>query len=499
MALEIKLSQKLSQSLIMTPQLQQAIKLLQLGRVEYLEVLEKEMMENPMLEDGREEGATAESPAAELPRDAESLIENVSEKPAAESGAERELLDLEEKAAARRDEDAEWVSYYDLYADSTGSSFGPVRRGDFDDERPSLESSISKPEGLTSHLLWQLRTSELPEDCREIAFQIIGNLDHNGYLSSPLEDLGAECRCSAERVEKVLKIIQTLDPAGVGARDLRECLLIQLDQLGLSDSLSARIVEKHLDKLEVRRYDQIAREEGVDVENVYEALRQIQKLEPRPGRPFVDEAPVYITPDIYVRKVENEWVISLNEAGMPKLRLSPRYRDLLRNGNGDLQGKEYLQDKVRSAAWLIRSVHQRQQTIYRVAESIMRFQREFLESGVSGLRPLVLRDVADDVKMHESTISRVTTNKYIHTPHGVFELKFFFSSGLRTGDGEISSESVKEQIREMVSAEDPAQPLSDQAIVEKLKANGVEIARRTVAKYREMMGVLSSSRRKKVF
>ena len=299
----------------------------------------------------------------------------------------------------------------------------------------------------------------------------------------------------------MLKIIQTLDPAGVGARDLRECLLIQLDQLGLSDSLSARIVEKHLEKLEVRRYDQIARDENVDVESVYEALRQIQKLEPRPGRPFVDEAPVYITPDIYVRKIENEWVISLNEAGMPKLRLSPRYRDLLRNGNGggDLKGKEYLQDKVRSAAWLIRSVHQRQQTIYRVAESIMRFQREFLESGVSGLKPLVLRDVADDVKMHESTISRVTTNKYIHTPHGVFELKFFFSSGLRTGDGEISSESVKEQIREMVSAEDPAQPLSDQAIVEKLKANGIEIARRTVAKYREMMGVLSSSRRKKVF
>lgn len=480
MALEIKLNQKLSQSLVMTPQLQQAIKLLQLGRTEYMEVIEKELLENPVLEDLRE---------AEEPRSGSEGSEQISS-PSAEGDSQRQ--------DTQKNSEVDFASYFDLHADSYSPTNYSSKRSDFDEDRPSLEASVTKPEGIMSHLLWQLRTSDLPEADREIAIQIIGNLDRNGYLSATVDELAADLACDPGRIEVVLGAVQALDPPGIAARDLRECLLIQLEQQGQGASLAARVVDKHLPKLESRRYDQIAKEESVDVQQIYEAIRLIQKLEPRPGRPFIDEAPVYITPDLYVRKIGDDWVVTLNEAGMPKLRLSSQYRELLQNGkNGE--GSEYLQDRIRSATWLIKSIHQRQQTIHRVAESIMRFQREFLEQGVSAMKPLVLRDVAEDVKMHESTVSRVTTNKYIHTPHGVLELKFFFSSGLRTEEGAISSESVKEKIRDLVAAEDTEHPLSDQAIVERLRADGIDIARRTVAKYREMMNILSSSRRKKVF
>lgn len=466
MALEIKLNQKLSQTLVMTPQLQQAIKLLQLGRVEYMEVIDRELLENPLLEDLRDQ-----------PEDPEGR----------ESSQDRTPPKSEN----------EWVNYYELYAESYSSGYGKARKGDPDEDR-AFEATVTKQEGLFSHLLWQVRTLEIPAPEKEIAIQIIGNLNRDGYLVSPVTEIAADARCSMEEVEKVLALVQNLDPPGIAARDLRECLLIQLEQMGRRDSLSAKIVSDHLPKLEMRRYDQVAKEEGVKLETVFEALKEIQKLEPRPGRPFVDEAPVYITPDIYVRKLNDEWVVTLNENGMPKLRLNPEYRELLNNG-GTSSEKEYLQERVRSATWLMKSIHQRQQTIYKVAESIMKFQRDFLELGVQALRPLVLREVAEDVKMHESTVSRVTTNKYIHTPHGVFELKFFFSSGLNSEGGSVSSESVKEKIRQLVSEEDPVHPLSDQAIVKQLKAEGIEIARRTVAKYREMMNLLSSSRRKKVF
>ena len=238
----------------------------------------------------------------------------------------------------------------------------------------------------------------------------------------------------------------------------------------------------------------------MSLEEVYEAVKHIQTLEPRPGRPFVVEDAIYITPDIYVRRVGDDYMISLNDSGMPRLRLNAQYQELVSKANGSEKGdKDYLQDCIRSASWLIKSVHQRQQTIYRVTESIMKFQREFLEKGVSVLKPLVLKDVADDVGMHESTVSRVTTNKYVHTPQGVFELKFFFTSGLKSGSGEVSSESVKERIKALIAAEDQKKPLSDQTIVNTLRGEGVDIARRTVAKYREMLGILSSSRRKKVF
>lgn len=474
MALEIKLSQKLTQSLVMTPQLQQAIKLLQLGREEYLEEIEKALLENPVLEDVREEERYV-PPAP------------------AENGHDTATAKEEDKQKS----DSDLANYFELYNDSVSSTQYANKNGDWDDERPSVETSLAPREGLADHLLWQLRTSELSSEERELAVLMIGNLDRNGYLTISLEELSLETGKEFSTLERVLKVLQNFDPLGVAARNLQECLLIQLDAVGLGDSNAAKIVYNHLPKLENRRYEAIAKELGVTVEEVYEATKLIQKLEPRPGRPFVDEEPIYITPDIFVRKVEGEWKISLNEAGMPKLRVSKSYQDLSeKNGVVD---REYLQERIKSASWLIKSIQQRQQTIYRVAESIMRFQQDFLEHGVQGLRPLVLREVAESVEMHESTVSRVTTAKYIHTPHGVFELKYFFSSGLSSQDGSVSSESVKEIIKKLVSEEKPTAPLSDQTIAEKLKAQGIDIARRTVAKYREMMGIPSSSARKKPF
>ncbi|MFN8389130.1 MAG: RNA polymerase factor sigma-54 [Bdellovibrionota bacterium] len=492
MALEIKLNQKLSQSLVMTPQLQQAIKLLQLGRMEYLEVIERELLENPVLEDLGENESFA--PPAETFADANASTGDDNHS----SEAPAEFSDRHDSSSADPREPK--TDFSESYGDSQFEFSNRNRSNDSDREKPSVEATVSNPAGLASHLLWQLRTSDLPPEDQEIAAQIVGNLDRNGYLCCPLDEIANTCGRESDAVERVLSLVQSLDPAGIAARDLRECLLIQLEQLGQASSLAWNIVSLHLGELEMKRYDVIAKREGVSVDDVYQAIKTIQKLEPRPGRPFVDEAPIYITPDVYVRKVGDDYVVSLNESGMPRLRLNPVYQELLQNGKGrELGDKEYIQDRIRSASWLIRSIQQRQQTIFKVTQSIVKFQREFLEHGVSALKPLVLRDVAADVGMHESTVSRVTTNKYVHTAQGVFELKYFFSSGLRTDGGEVSSESVKERIRELVSKENPKKPLSDQAIVTVLKAEGIDIARRTVAKYREMLNILSSSRRKKMF
>jgi RNA polymerase sigma-54 factor len=486
MALELKLSQKLSQTLVMTPQLQQAIKLLQLGREEYMEMIERELLENPLLEEVSDDSGS--SKFENRSSDSGSWEESKSESNTAGS--------VSEKSSNFETSD----NYQNFNDGSDGAQGNYPNKFNSDDERYSVESIASAEQGLASHLYWQIRTTDFDNEDHAIAAQIIGNIDKNGYLCCTLEEISEICHCSVERVESVLQVIQTLDPAGVAARDLRECLLIQLDQLGQANSLAWKLASNHLDKIELRQFDQIAKAENVTADEIFAAVKEILKLEPRPGRPFTDENPIYITPDVYVRKVGDDYLVSLNENGIPKLRLSSYYQQILSGeGVSTAPDKEYLQDRIRAASWLIKSIEQRQQTIFKVTSSIVEFQREFLEHGVSKLRPLVLREIAEKVGMHESTISRVTTNKYVHTPQGVFELKFFFSSGLKSGSGEVSSESVKERIREMISKEDPRKPLSDQELVRQLKSEGIDIARRTVAKYREMINILSSSRRKKLF
>ncbi|MBX7137799.1 MAG: RNA polymerase factor sigma-54 [Oligoflexia bacterium] len=497
MGLEAKLVQKLSQSLLMTPQLQQAIKLLQLGRLEYKEALEKELLENPILEESREEAEARSESQSAAGAEAESSIPVPSDNSSSDSGEDATPAE-EGQLAPNSQAPIAWEDYLENFTDSRGAA---TPKGFFDfEDKPSLESTLTRSETLHEYLVAQLRFADVKRQDQSILLNILGNLDKDGYLCVTYTDIAEACGCDVGDVERVMGVVKAMDPPGVGARDLSECLLIQLENMGLGSSLEARIVSQHLDKLEKRKFDQIAKTEQVAVEEVYKAVTAIRNLEPRPGRQFGEETVRYIIPDIYVYKVGGEYVISLNEDGLPKLRVSPYYLDLLKRKDAEnLPNYEYLSGRLKAASWLIKSIHQRQQTIYRVTESIVKFQREFLEHGIERLRPLVLKDVADDIGMHESTVSRVTTNKYVHTPQGVFELKYFFSNGIKTDGGDVSSATIKDKIKNMIAAEPPAEPISDQEIVDRLKAENIEIARRTVAKYRENLGILSSSKRKKLF
>ena len=493
MALEIKQSLRLSQQLVMTPQLQQAIKLLQLNRMELQEVVTQEMMENPILEEVAEtpEGDNqAPEPAGESPdpeseqlRDEESFI-----KPKAQ----------EEQLVAGKD-DFNWESYVEEF-NSTSSSAPSMR--EINDELPSFENVLTKTTSLEDHLSWQLSMIALTPEEKKLGELIIGNLSDDGYLNASLADLSKESSLELEDAEEVLKIVQNFDPVGVGSRNLQECLSIQARFMNPRQALVEQMIEKHLNDLERKNYGAIAKALSVPLEKVIEATKLILEFEPKPGRCFHTADTQYITPDIYVYKVADEFMIVLNEDGMPKLRISPYYKNILASAQKDQNKitKEYVQDKLRSAVWLIRSIHNRQKTIYKVTEAIVKRQRDFFDKGVQQLKPMILKDVANDIGMHESTISRVTTNKFVHTPVGIFELKYFFNSSISAADGSdsLASEAVKEKIRQMIQREDQKNPLSDQKIVELLRSENIDIARRTVAKYRDMLGILSSGKRKKI-
>ena len=483
----------------MTPQLQQAIKLLQLSRLELVNLVQKELEENPVLEEAAEveaEAASGEAPA-EAPEAADASAEASSEAAAAaESAAADEVAPGEEREAsdAEKIADVDWQSYLDAYP-QTG-----MREARGNDERPSFEATLTRRATLSEHLLWQLQMDSIPEEEETAAQFIIGNLDERGYLRDSVEGIARQAGAEEKVVESALARIQALDPAGVAARDLQECLSIQVRALGIDDPVVVGIVDGALDALIKRDFRGVARGLGVSVEEVVEAAKVIGRLEPRPGRAFGGEEPVYIIPDIYVYKIGDDFHIVLNDDGLPRLRINSLYREVLaRGGNAPKDTKAYVHDKVRSAMWLIKSIHQRQRTIYKVMQSIIKFQGDFFEKGINYLKPLNLRDVADDIEMHESTVSRVTTNKYAHTPQGIFELKYFFNSSINKLDGEvIASESVKERILQLIRNEDPRRPLSDQRIAEMLRVHGINIARRTVTKYRESLNLLSSTKRRQV-
>lgn len=490
MGLEIKQTLKMAQQLVMTPQLQQAIKLLQLSRMELVETINQELMENPLL-DAADEG----EPDAEVGEGGQEteLATPDGDQPGADGGEVTEALEeiqVQEKTA----DDFDWENYLGEYSSAPARGEGISRE---DRDAPSFESMLTKAPSLKEHLVWQLNMAALDEEQKAIGQAIIGNLNRDGYLKVSVEYLAESAGVSEAAVEKVLGVIHQFDPLGVAARDLRECLIVQATELYPAHDLVHDILEDHLGDLEKRNYKRIAKKLSVSMEEVGEALRIIRTLEPKPGRSVNDEQPRYITPDIYIYKIDGEYVIVLNEDGLPKLRVNNYYREAMSAG-APSEAKEYVQNKLRSALWLIRSIHQRQRTIYKVTESIVKHQREFFERGIANLKPMVLRDVAEDVGMHESTISRVTTNKYVHTPQGVFELKYFFNSGInRVQGGSVASEAVKDRIRQIIAAENPAKPLSDQAIANFLKDENINIARRTVAKYREMLKILPSSRRKR--
>lgn len=485
MPIDIKLKLSQSQQLIMTPQLQQAIKLLQLSRLEMQDVITQEVLENPVLEDLQE--GPEDQPA-------EDKNETPSEKE--EKQTESEKQEVQEKPKEGKD-DFDWDNYIESYNSSSSSqSIKPP------DDLPTIENTLTKQPTLYDHLMWQLTMIGETKEFKIISEAIIGNINGDGYLLSTTEEIATKLNRPIEEVEKVLNILQTFDPPGVFARDLKECLMIQARILKLDgyDDIMG-VINNHLPNLEKKNYAAIAKDLKIQLEDVYEIVKIIMNMEPKPGREYSGEDIHYITPDVYIKRLGDDFIVLLNEDGLPKLKISNFYKNALGEKNTSSQTKEYIQQKLKSAVWLIKSIHQRQRTIYKVAESIVKFQKDFFKTGVNSLKPMVLRDVAEDINMHESTISRVTTNKYMHTDHGIFELKFFFNSGISRTEGttEIASESVKAKIKQIVENENPKDPISDQKIVELLKRDNIDIARRTVAKYREMLGILSSSKRKKVF
>ncbi|MBI5518215.1 MAG: RNA polymerase factor sigma-54 [Deltaproteobacteria bacterium] len=559
--MEFRLQQRMQQNLVMTPQLQQAIKLLQLSRLELADLVREEMMENPILEDLAEgpEVPAGGGEGVEASRHEAEAQQMVSTEHLAELEDRREgaASTPEERAASKESHEEEyWQRFLDAYSNQAPM---PTQGRLSSDELPTLEATLSHRTSLTDHLEWQVRLSNFTETEVRFAMMVIYNLDESGYLTlkAPPEDVVKKSRAALEKVghgrdrehdregdgalhedpegresaapepapapvprelprawtladlavlagleledaEEVLKMIQTLDPVGVASRDLRECLLVQAELLGYdATDVEWQVIDRHLHNVEKRNFPAIARELKCELEEVYEASKLISGLEPRPGRNFTLEDPPYITPDVYVHKVGDDYLVSTNDDGMPKLKINEQQaRSLMK----DPRAKDFVQKKLAQAKWFVRSLDQRQKTIVKVTQCIVEKQREFFEKGIEYLKPMILRDVATTVSMHESTISRVTTNKYVHTPRGIFELKYFFNSSIkRMAEDDIASESVKQAIKKIIAEEDPRNPFSDEQIVKKLEGQKIMIARRTVAKYREMLGILSSARRKQYY
>ncbi len=474
MALELRQQMKLAQQLVMTPQLQQAIKLLQLSRLELVETVQQELLENPFLEEGFDDDFAKES--AEL-----------------RSSEDEQVYD---KELAK---EADWEDYLGEFA-STPRNLQPREYEALDDLSP-FEARYAEKPSLEGHLLWQLRLSSLSDVQKDIGEIIIGNLSSSGYLQATLTDMAEMLEVSEDAVEEILYKVQLFDPIGVAARNASECLMVQLKSLNYDrDPVLVALVTEHLEDLEAKRYKPILRKYNLDLEDLREYLDIIQSLEPLPGASFGGGEPTFVSPDVFVYKYADDFVIILNDDGLPHLQLSTALQDsnFERLPDGE---KEYCSEKMRAASWLIKSLYQRQRTLYKVVESIIKYQRPFFEEGVTQLAPLILKDIADDIAMHESTVSRITTNKYLATPHGTFELKFFFNSALELDDGsQVGSESVKALIKKFIGEEDPKSPLSDERIGELLYDHlKVNIARRTVAKYRTAMDIASSSKRKEHF
>lgn len=474
MALEQKLSVRMSQRLIMTPSLQQAIKLLQMSKLELVEEIQQEMTENPVLEEAAEEGPAAPERAAQ---DSDGASEETPPDPFAE------------------------IDYEAYFQDVDTSYVPPAPRETRSEELPSFENTLAESTSLADHLEWQLAMAASRDLERNIGSSIIGNLNEDGYLRTGLHEIAEMGPWPLEDVERALALVQSLDPAGVAARDLVECLVLQLRHLGQEGTAAETIVRHHLDKLQARKYRDLAEELNLDIEDLMAEIEIVTGLDPRPGQKYNVSSSRYVVPDVYVVKIDDEYQVLLNEDGLPKLRISPVYRRMVERGAaGDTpaDAKEYVRNKLRSAFRLIKSLEERQRTIYKVARSIVKFQRDFLDYGIERLRPLVLKDVADDIGMHESTVSRVVNNKYMHTHRGLYEMRFFFHSGIATiaGGESVSSLTVKDRIKKIIAAEDARKPLSDASIVGILRSEGLQIARRTVAKYREEMRIPSSSSRK---
>ncbi|HHW61586.1 MAG TPA: RNA polymerase factor sigma-54 [Syntrophomonadaceae bacterium] len=447
------------QKLMMTPELRQAIAILQMSTLELSQYVQQELQENPLLEE------------------------------AVEENAELETDEIEDK---NEDKTEDWLEYFN------DRDIGISQK---DSEEKSFDNFLSSKPSLYDHLQFQLQMICLNAEEQAVGYYLIGSIDAEGYLSTSLEDVATSTGVDIQRVEDILHIIQSFHPHGIGARDLAECLLIQLRQYGKEDPLAEAIIRDHLDDLARGRINKIARALDTTVYRVQEVGDLIRTLDPKPGLQFSSTDDIkYIIPDIIVEKVEGEYLVVVNDTGFPRLMVNQMYADMLRKPDAfSCDARKYLEEKMGSAVWLIKSIEQRRMTLYKVSRCIVDIQRDFLDRGIHYLKPLNLKQVADMVEVHESTVSRATSNKYMQTPQGLYELKFFFSGGIEScmGREKISSRSIKSLIEDLVAQEDAANPLSDQAITEILKQKGVQISRRTVAKYRQEMGILSTVARKR--
>ncbi|MDE1044785.1 MAG: RNA polymerase factor sigma-54 [Nitrospinaceae bacterium] len=469
----MNLNLKMSQKLVMTPMLQQAIKLLPLARLELAQLVRQEIIENPVLEELLEE-------------------ENEQDSNQEESGPKEDITPEAEQDTTPQDQEIDWDSYFQDNIDR-GMSIESYA------EKPSIEATYKKEATLADHLMWQLDMTVDSETDRFIGSCIIGNIQNDGYLCADLQEIVTISQSDEENVLRVLKFIQGFEPTGVASRSLKECLMLQAQALSDKNPYVEVLIENYLERLEDRYLQKVASELKISLDVVLEALETIKGFCPKPGLLFSSEGIDYVVPDLVVFKTDEGYDVALNDEGVPNLQISSYYHNLLKTTK-EGQTKEYLEDKYRSALWLIKSIDQRRQTIYKVGKSIVKLQKDFLDDGLSYLQPMVLKDVAKDIEMHESTVSRITTNKYIDTPQGVFELKFFFHSGIKSYMGNsMSSIRVKNMIKEIIKEEDRNSPLTDDQMVEALMMKNVKIARRTITKYRKELNIPPASKRKKLF
>lgn len=518
----LRLTTQLQQKMVLTPQLRQRIEMLQMTALELNELIEQELVANPILEevmpgdeikeisdnildqnaDGIDEGYTngAQNPAEGIEYTAESIVPVGPEGLPANGASDGASADADtvEEAVAETSDSFEDIDYGREFQDYLDPGY-KTQEIEYRDDAPSFEQFLSHTESLSEHLEWQLNMLDISEKLHEVASCIIGNLDEDGRLRASLDDIAAMCGCAPETVEKARRAVMNLEPVGCGALDVTECLLVQLEAQGEGESLAVELVRNHLEDLQPHRLQHLAKDTGRDLQELNDEINRIRLLDPYPGRRYAPEEAIFVAPEVYIEKIEDEYVIYFTDDGSPRLRISPTYHHLLDQTDTSKEARDFIKEKVRSAVDLLRNIEHRRQTIYRVVECIVDRQRDFLDKGVEYIKPMMLKDVAEDIGMHLSTISRVVNRKYAHTPQGVIELRRFFSEGMMNEDGEeVSTRILKLRIKKMVEEEDSKKPLTDEQIARVLSKEGVKLSRRTVAKYRDQMNIPGSRERKTV-
>lgn len=529
----LKLTQRLDQRMVLTPQLRQRIEMLQMTTVELSELIQQEMVANPILEEVTNDEEVQEISQNILDQNAngtdelfengftdafelnpelsvndlnngDASPENFSAEAVGENGFSEDYspdADFESEAETPTVEKAdafEEVDYGREFQDYLDPGY-KTQEIEYKEDAPSFDQFLSRSESLMEHLDWQLNLQQISEKLEEVASCIVGNLDEDGRLNATNEEIAEMCGCSDETVERARQIVLRLEPVGCGARDVRECLLAQLEANGHGESLATELVRNHLADLQPHRLQHLAKQTGIELNTLNEEINKIRSLDPYPGRRYSSEEPIFVAPEVYIEKLEDDYVIYFTDDGSPRLRISPTYQQLLGQDGTSKETRDFIKEKVRSAVDLLRNIEHRRLTIYKVVECIIQRQREFLDKGVQFIKPMMLKDVAEDIGMHLSTISRVVNRKYAHTPQGVIELRRFFSEGMLNEDGEeVSTRIIKLRIKKMIEDEDTRKPITDDDIAKILSKEGIKLSRRTVAKYRDQMQIPGSRERKTV-